>query len=292
MKAVFPFVMMALAISACDLERGESDWPEQMAMDVSLPDVGSDVELGEGPGAGTMSGTWLMLHEGSTCVLSDEQLTHAWYLIDIDQNGRTLTETRRLCRLDLSPVLGLKVVIPDATREAVEFKEVEPGLISDLRVGGSYTSSAELALWGVDLESPISDPLPESVDDPRVIDSDDDGNPAVTFAIDGSSCLRFAGQRQVIRYFGELETPNAISGSSINITDVKAYGSTEILCGIAPPLVSNDKHSRFRMVRVDGLGGATDADTNNDGEVSCDEASPYFAAVMDRRAANRELCKR
>ncbi len=292
MKRTLPLMILCICVTACDLERGDTDWPEQMPVDMSIPDTGEDAGLGEGPGAGTMSGTWLMLHEGSTCVLGDEQLTHAWYLISMEQTGRTVHETRRLCRLDLSPVLGLKVVIPDATREAVTFVEVEPGLISDLRVGGSYTSSAELALWGVDLETPISDALPDSVDDPRVIDSDGDGNPAVTFAIDGSSCLRFAGQRQVIRYFGELETPNAIGGSSINITDVKAYGSTEILCGIAPPLVSNDKHSRFRMVRIDGLGGSTNADQNDDDEVSCEEASPYFSGVMERRAANREFCKR
>jgi len=287
------WLILLLGCAGCDLERGDSGWQHQVARDTGLVDMGQeDFGLGQGPGAGTMSGTWLMLHEGSTCVLGDEQLTHAWYLIEIDQIGRSLEERRRICRLDLSPVLGLRVIIPETTRQAINFIDYDRGLVSDLRVGGSYTSSLELALWGVELEDPISDELPANADDPRVVDADDDGNPAVTFEIDGSSCLRFAGQRQAIRYSGTFETPNAIAGTSINVTDVKAYGSTEVLCGIAPPILSNDAHSRFRMVRVDGLGGTSDLDTNRDGAISCEEATPAFLEVMERRGADRERCRR
>ena len=214
-------LLIALGLAGCDLERGDSGWEAQEPVDSSQMDLGmADFALGEGPGAGTMSGTWLMLHEGSTCILGDEQLTHAWYLIEIDQVGRSLEERRRICRVDLSPVLGLRVIIPEATRQAIDFIDFDRGLVSDLRVGGSYSSSLELALWGVELEDPISDELPASAEDARVIDTDGDDNPAVTFEIEGSSCLRFAGQRQVIRYSGTFETPNAIVGTSVNVTDV------------------------------------------------------------------------
>lgn len=286
-------MILCVLAAGCDIERGDSVWESQEPGVSDGTDMGSeDFGLGEGPGAGTMSGTWLMLHEGSSCVLGDEQLTHAWYLIEIEQIGRSLEERRRICRVDLSPVLGLRVIIPEATRDAIQFIDYDRGLVSDLRVGGSYTSSLELALWGVELEDPISDELPSSAEDARVVDTDGDENPAVTFEIDGSSCLRFAGQRQAIQYSGTFETPNAIRGTSVNVTDVKAYGSTEVLCGIAPSIVSNDAQSKFRMLRIDGLGGTVDLDANNDGAISCEEAAPAFAAVMERRVADRERCRR
>ena len=284
--------LLSLFVTACSVERGESDWEPQELADLGVDSENSEFALGEGPGAGTMDGTWLQVHEGSTCVLNDEQLTHAWYLVEIEQAGRSLRETRTICRVDLSPVLGLRVLIPEATRDAIEFIEVDRGFVSDLRSGGTYTSSLELALWGVELEDPLSEELPDDGEDPRVVDADEDENPGVTFAIDASSCLRFAGQRQAIRYSGTFDAPNSISGTSANITDVEAYGSTEVLCGIAPPINSNDAHSKFRMVRIDGLGGAPNLDENEDGQITCDEASVAFLEVIERREADRERCKR
>lgn len=285
--------MLCLLLGGCAVERGESSWRDQ-SVDASIADagMGSDAAFGEGPGAGTMDGTWLLVHEGSTCVINDEQLTHAYYLVHMAQMGRVVSETRELCRVDLSPILGLKVLIPDAGRRAATFIDVDQAIVSDLRVGGSYTSSTELALWGLELDDPMRDELPTDAADPRVIDADQDGNPAITFEIENSDCRRFQGQRQVIRYTGTFAAPNAVEGSSVNLTDVKAYGSTSSLCGIAPPIVSNDAHSRFRMVRVDGAGGSVNLDVNGDATITCDEILPAVGQLIDERAASRENCAR
>lgn len=287
------WIGLVVFLVGCGVERGDSGWASQQ-IDVSFEDVGSasDVAFGEGPGAGTMDGTWLLAHEGSTCVLNDEQLTLAYYLVDIEQTGRVLKETRQLCSLDLSPILGLKVVVPEAVRASISFVEIDNGFVSDLRVGGSYASSTELALWGLELENVLEDELPATADDPRVVDSDNDGNPAVTLEIENSSCKRYQGQRQVIRYQGSFVAPNVIEGGSVNITDVKAYGSTASLCGIAPPILSNDPFSRFVMVRVDGAGGTANLDANADGQVGCDEIAPALAQILEGRAATRENCRR
>lgn len=280
-------------LAGCTVERQDAGWQDQEVNDAGV-DVGVTIDagLGEGVGAGTMEGTWLMLHEGSTCVINDEQLTHAWYLVEIEEADRVLRETRRLCRVDLSPILGLRVVIPDTVRDSIDFIEVDRGYASSLRVGGAYSSSTELALWGLDLENPLEDTLPTDASDPRVIDTDNDEEPGVTFEIENSTCRRFQGQRQMVRYSGVFETPNAVEGTSINVTDIKVYGSTEPLCGIAPPVVSNDAHSRFRMVRVDGAGGSIDLDSDGDGQISCAEAAPAFDGVMAQRAADRANCGR
>src|SRR5699024_8712292 len=121
------------------------------------------------------------------------------------------------------------------------------GMVSTLRVGGSYVSSTEVGLWGLDLQEPVTGPIPESTEDPQVVDSDGDGHPAVTFEV-GSDCLRYQAQRQVVTYFGTFTTPNQIDGKSAGVTDLVVYGGSDGFCTIAPPVEANDSASRFRMV--------------------------------------------
>src|SRR6056297_3500614 len=93
-------------LCACEVERGETDFRDQAIADAGTADVGpsADVALGEGAGAGTMNGTWILRHERSSCVLQQEQLTHATYLVEMQQQGATVAETRRLCETQLTPM--------------------------------------------------------------------------------------------------------------------------------------------------------------------------------------------
>lgn len=285
--------VLLLIAPACTVERGDSPFEAQTFADVGVSsDVapGGDVALGTGSGAGTISGTWLQIHEASTCVVVDEQLTWAWYLVDIEQQGRVLVESRRQCDFDLSPVFGLEPTVPEATRKSVRFIDVDNGLVSSVSEGGSYTSSTEVGLWGLELDSPLSDPVPTEPDAPAVVDADDDGNPGITFGTVGSDCQRYVTQRSVVRYFGTFVAPNQIDGDSITVTDSHVIGSSEPLCGIDPRITSNDQHSRFRMVRVDGLGEAIDLDDDGDGTVSCAEAEPWFDRLIERREASPDNC--
>lgn len=287
-------LFLSILLASCGIERGDTPFEDQVITDAGMPDARlttSDVGLGEGQGAGTMAGTWLMVDEGSTCVLGVEQLAVSFFVVEFTQNGRALSESRRLCRQNYSELLGLKIRLSDAARHAIEFRQLEPGLISDLQVGGSYSSGTILALWGLDIEAPYDQPIPSDEDDPIVVDSDGDGNPAITFTFEGSSCERYTAQKQFFRYNGTLISPNDVRGSIVNVTDVEVYGSTSPLCGVSPPVRSNDPESRFRMVRIDGLGGAPNADTDADGTISCDEADPYFESVLELREADDARCE-
>lgn len=294
MRRFFTFSSLALLLllGGCEVERAESSFPDQEISDAATPDAGhvGDVGIGQGSGAGTMTGTWLLYHERSTCVLNQEQLTHATYLVEIEQDGAVLTETRRLCDTLLSEILGMKIEIPDVVLESIDFVGVDQGVVSTLKVGGTYVSSTEVALWGLDLAEPTSEPIPSEADDPRVIDSDSDGNPAVTFQV-GSDCQRYQGQRQIIKYRGSFTAPNQIDGESTGVTDVVAFGGSDDFCAIAPAVESNDPHSRFRMVRVDGRGGSYDADADADGAFSCEEAMAVAPLVLDDRESDNANCR-
>ena len=290
MRFVIPWLL--LLASGCAVERGEPVFDPQSFADAAAPDASmlSDIGLGSGSGAATMAGTWLLVHEASTCVVVDEQVTWGSYLIEIAQDGRILTETRRECEVTLSPVFGLVAVVPEATLESLRFYPVDSGLVSSLAVGGSYNSSTEVGLWGVELDDPLADLVPTDPDDPAVFDGDGDGNPGVTFGAAGTTCERYVAHRQVVRYFGTFVRPNQIDGSSITVTDSNVIGSSMPLCGVNPRITANDEHSRFRMVRIDGAGESIDLDDDGDGAVSCEEAEPWFERVLERREQDAANC--
>ncbi len=288
------FVMAAVTwlVVGCGLEAGESVFDDQeigaASGNSSQPPA---QELGQGSGAGTMAGTWLKIHVASSCVLGQEQVTTAYYLVDITEEGAGLREEKRICELQMSPILGLRPIASSDVLESIEFPHIDWALMSSLVEGSTYSSSTEVGLWGLALDDPIRDAVPVDPEDERVIDGDGDGNPGVSLELEGMGCDRFMGQRQVVRYFGTLESPNDIRGTSTTITDIEVYGGTSSLCELAPDVESNDDHSFFRMVRVDGLGGSVNADADGDGNVTCEEAASLFEAIWEPREADDDHCE-
>ena len=285
-------LMVGLFISAgCALEPGDSQFDDQQIGEVTNGEEEPPAdELGEGGGAGTMAGTWLKIHVASSCVLGQEQVTHALYLVDIEEDGAGLIEHRRLCAIDMSPVLGFRPVASPQVLQSISFPRLDHAYTPRLLPGGVYASSTEVGLWGVELNEPISEPLPIDADDERVIDADGDGNPGVSLELEGANCFRYMGQRQIVRYFGSLYAPNDIRGASTTTTDVEVYGGSSSVCELAPDVESNDEHSLFRMVRVDGLGGAYDASADGDGLVECDDVTQYLDVIWEPRQPDDELC--
>ena len=272
-------VALLAASAGCDVQRQSGVIDAQNIPDSVGYDAGSraDVGLGGGSGAATMAGTWVLIHERSTCVetfKTQEQVTRAVYRVRIDTDGGFLDEERETCDISLSPVLDQSIEIEPAVYRSIEYVDVDKGFVSSIQPGGSYTSATEVALWGLDpqkMDDPRTTPLPEEAKGEAVVDSDGDGNPAVSYLLNDGSCSRFNAQRQIIRYRGTFTRPNQIDGSSTGHTDIVVYGGSNSICAIAPTIRSNDRDSRFRMYRIDGRGGAVDADQDGDGEIACEE---------------------
>jgi hypothetical protein len=266
--------------------------------EVGRPDMGGGVEMGAGekmggvrPTGGGLSGVWLMVHSQSSCVLGAEQVATTDYLVRIEQQGSSLLERREVCAIALSPVLGTFVKVPAATRQSIQFIDLDRGFVTSTRVGGGYTSSTELSLWGVELDVPLTERLPTRADDERVVDADGDGHPGVSFDVGDGECLRYSTQRQIIRYHGRLTSASQIDGGSVGMTEATVLGATATLCRLAPTIEPNDEHSVFRMVRVDGVAGSVNADVNGDGEVSCEEVAGMAAGVLPQRAPESDRCR-
>ncbi len=286
-----PVIAIAIAIlGACGPEAGTSGFADQEVPEVWEEEIPTAEGLGEGPGAGTMVGTWLKVHQASSCVLGQEQVTHAYYLVEFEEEGTGLIEHRRLCELSLSPLLGFRPVASPEVLESIEFAHVDRGFVTRLVPGGAYTSATELGLWGMALDDPLRDSMPTSAEDPSVIDGDGDGNPGVSLALEGSGCSRYMAQRQMVRYFGEIVAPNDIRGTSATITETVVLGASASICELAPEVQPNDGGSVFRMVRIDGRGGAVDADEDGDGSISCEEIAPFLSALVEVREPEDGRC--
>lgn len=281
-----------LAVAGCGFEAGPSAFDDQRVDNEDNNDNGGSTvdELGAGQGAGTVDGTWLKVHIASSCVFDQEQVSATYLIVDIDADGTTLTEHRTLCELDASPVLGNRPVASSDTLATVEYPVIDQGMVSSHTTGGGYSSSTAVGLWGINLDDPLTDPVPTDADDDRVVDADGDGNPGVTMYLDGAGCDRYMGQRQVVRFSGALEAPNDIRGASVRTTDTVVYGGTATSCEMAPDVISNDAHSFFRMVRVDGLGGAVDASADG-GEIRCEDVEPFFDDIWDVREPDDDHCQ-
>lgn len=292
---LLPGLLVSL-LAGCGLERGDSVFEDQVldagefGDDVAEPGPAPSGELGGGQGAGTMTGTWLRVHEASSCVLNQEQVSTAFYIVEIEEGGAALRERPRLCRLEMSEVLGFRPVASRAVLESIEFAEVDFGLVSRLVEGGAYSSATEVGLWGVELEDSLRDPIPPTGESEGVIDGEGDGNPGVSLQLEGSGCERYMGQRQVVRYSGSFVAPNEIRGTSGTRTDIVVYGASAAICQLAPPVVPNDEFSEFRLVRIDGQGGSVNADANGDGVIDCEEAGQFFDDAWTVRSPDNALC--
>jgi hypothetical protein len=124
---------------------------------------------------------------------------------------------------------------------------------------------------GAVLVDPLSEPLPTTADDPRVIDEDNDGHPGITVQLSGASISGelYSVQRQIT-------SVEAIAVDSDRLVGTLVFSSTQNVVGSYPTSLATlyaqpgtstvadaTCNSNFEMVRIGGRlgvdGGAVDA---------------------------------
>jgi hypothetical protein len=290
--------VMALGLGACEPELGETQFETQVAVTTDAGMSDDDAALITGQGIPTMDGTWLMIHEQSICVetlgLNAEALSVTTEIITMTQDAGRVREEHRICSIALTKLLDIETVFPDVAAQSHQPIIITDSQVSGNEFGAGYASGVEAQLFGVQLEDPLADEVPESSDDPRVVDSDEDGQPAVTLLISGGAaaggCDMYVIQRSAVRYFGLFERPNLITGGSTTFYTQKVMGATQSLCGVPRLVTPSDPHSRFELHRADGQGGSLNADTNGDGVYSCEEANALTLQLWTFREPDNTLC--
>ena len=142
---------------------------------------------GNGDSPASLSGIWAK--EVITSALSDtflgeeETTTTSILLVNIEQDGGSLTLTSEVCAIEID------------SRRGFAQTEIPPAFINSLPAvtrSGTYEQGSLTLPWAFEVrgveflpgEDPETTPLPTEASDPRVFDQDEDGNPGLTVFVD------------------------------------------------------------------------------------------------------------
>lgn len=192
--------------------------------------------------------------------------------VEILQQGAEVDVRYTTCLLTLPPVTSVAGEVTTSTPPAftASVPVVEQHVtLDDVAIGARWEPPESVVVSGAELANPRTDALPVNEDDPRVRDDDGDGEPGltVTASIGGEQHIAY---RNFGRTRGIIESSNRIVGAALG--DLVARTESSVFgvgASFAPQVTALP--SVVELVRVDGRNGATNADADGDGAVSCQE---------------------
>lgn len=247
-------------------------------------------DTASGTASGTATGTWAMATDWSTCVhigesrfeLRSYKLLH----VEVQQVGYVWKETRKVCSVVNTALLGQVTVFPPAVIQSLATQQIM-STVTGVGEGQFYSGGLDIQLLGVKLTEPATEAMPSSPGDPRVVDSDGDGKPGATLLV-GQLCQIYAANRALSQVHGQWVKPGRIEGGAIHDTTQVALASTSSFCESAFPTLPNHPHHAFVLQRVDGEG--LNLDSDGDGAVSCAEIIAQQTQVITWRQADAARC--
>lgn len=266
--------------AACEAERIPGTVPDRDA--VNLRDAGGlTLDAGATDGVLRPDGTWLLFLQDRYCLHAlgvTDYMVWSWYRVQMsplgpgaEANQTYIRQSMRLCAQDQSPVsAGLITYVPTEVVAALPTHELTGFLLGN-RPGGQYLSDELVDNWGVSEDVGPEDPLPDSADDPAVIDQDGDGEPGVTMILGNNFCRIQIVQRTRYRLSGEVVNEHRIEGGQWTEVNKTVLSASVGLCETENHLDPRPDGNRMVLMRVDGQNGAPDLDADDDGEVECVE---------------------
>lgn len=243
------------------------------------------VTLASDVSTGGADGVWAQATEWSTCVevgdLRLELRTYKLLRVEVQSSGPFWQETREVCAVLNSPLLGQATVFPPKLIASLPKLPVA----SSLQADGSYVSSFEAQVIGVHLANPLLDAMPADASDPRVYDSDNDGKPGGTLQV-GTLCEVYQANRARSQLHGKLVAPGRIEGGAVHSVSQVFLGGTSAFCTQPFPTTDNHPEHRFVMVKTTGAG----LDTDGDGSVTCQEIISGQEKIITWKSPDDKRC--
>ena len=285
-------LLVTLFVCGCPPDEG----PERVGFEEQVFDASGDAsfptELTRETGAekvDLVDGIWLHYSQLATCVdvgsQSFDNLNRTLYIVDVTQDEFGIAEETWLgCDVVLSPVLNLVPALRRENLEVIYPVVTEGGLAATTTIGAGYASPPVAELWGLELENPLTDALPVSAEDDRIIDSDDDGNPGATLVFGTNICEAFVTQRTSAIYSGRFVTFDRIEGIAVSTTEQFVIDASTSFCRTRYMTRPNDERSTFARQRIDGQGGSLNLDTDRDGTITCEDllaGEPSYEVLIE-----------
>lgn len=295
--------LLALLVACSDIEPGPGLFGDRDAATLSNRDGQAPDDDGGGGiplRLDAPAGTWGLFVEDRKCMAalgtSVENIIWSWYRVEIteeaggDDARRFLRQRVELCNQELSPFVGgLLTLVPDAIPAGLPARAITAFLIG-AEPGSTYVSDELVDLWGAEGVGP-DEALPESVDDPRLVDHDDDGAPGVSFVLANSRgdplCEVRVVQRTRLRISGQVVDATRVEGTLWSKLDKVVLDQTSPLCGTEAQLVPSPTPSRFVLVRLDGGSNGLTMDLDGDGTVTCSEITGAKDVLHEQPALKR-----
>ncbi|HAN31361.1 MAG TPA: hypothetical protein DCQ06_07170, partial [Myxococcales bacterium] len=122
-------LLLITLLIACEPEPTEGLFePQSFETDVVGADgVAADVAVADDP----FNGTWALATDWSTCVTVGSRIetrSRKIQRIVMVRKGNRLLETRQLCQIQLTPIFGLKTVVPQVVVDSMGTWKVESRL--------------------------------------------------------------------------------------------------------------------------------------------------------------------
>ena len=244
MALLRPFSAAALCANlfvGCTVERGVGRFPS-LDMLVTTSDAGATAaDAGaRGNKIEDAAGFWVLYTQDRICIDAGvgepvDNLIWSAYLVEIEDTGSALLNQKiRLCRQTLSPLpFGFVTIVPERVTNALPTYDVS-GFFVGREQGQSYLTEPFVDLWG-GADLPLDTPLPTDIDDPRVIDVDEDGKPGVTLTVtspDGNPiCEVTVVQRTEIQLNGTIVDGQHVQGEYQAAQDKVVLTASSPLCG-------------------------------------------------------------
>jgi len=178
--------------------------------------------------------------------------------IEMVQSGSEVLLRSEYCGSSVRTALpGLTMVFPDALVRSLVAGERHARL--DLSKDSSLVSFEQdwyVEVRGAVLDDPRHDPLPTSIDDPRVVDQDGDGMPGITIAVDLLGLISaevYAVQRVRYRLVGWVEEDGGAVFGRIEWADEQVVlDASSPLLAAGSPGTPVWEESSFRIERTVG----------------------------------------
>lgn len=210
------------------------------------------------PSVTSVSGTWAWKTVGSRVVSLGGFHTRAIsYMLATHQvTGSAVTVNATYCdRVENDdPDAPVRVIIPNAWRNTHTQIQRTGTWAADANGKLALTLTRFNETWGANLVDPETDALPTDVSDPRLVDCDSDGNPALSVALTGMfNETMFVVQRQHSTMVGYATSPTRIEGRYGIESEQTVLAPASIVTlmktttAVADPVVCN---SNFVMVKV------------------------------------------
>lgn len=286
-------VWAALATGCSDLEPTPAEFDAIDRDSVAgLPGDASATDSldGDAIAAGSATGTWAMATDWSTCVyigeVRFELRTYKLLRVEIEQVGAVWREQRSVCSVVNTPLLGQTTVFSPALINSYATQQLL-STATGTATGSAYYGALDLQLFGAQLSQPVTEAMPTSTADPRVVDSDGDGHPGGTLKV-GAICELYAANRAISQVSGQFVSPTRIEGGALHDTTQVAFAASSGFCAQSFVTVPNQPHNSFVLARVDSAGLGLDSD--GDGQVSCGEIAAGQSKIAIWRPADAGRC--